>query len=70
MATKNTKFKDFQISKDDSKNLKGGYANTGPNIGGTGSTGFIIWDNVDPRDNGFFFAGSSMNSVKATVKKQ
>jgi len=71
MATKNTKFKNLQISKEDCKNLKGGFANIGPiGGGGTGSTGFIIWDNVDPRDNGFLLAGGLMNSIKGTLKKQ
>lgn len=72
MATKNTKLKDFQISKAESKNLKGGYAEKGTGIGGggTGSTGFIIWDNIDPRDNGLLVAGTSVSSMQLNLRKK
>ncbi|MFT4759435.1 MAG: hypothetical protein ACI9XO_000700 [Paraglaciecola sp.] len=65
MATKNTKLKDFQITKEAAKNLKGGYASDGIG-GGTGSNGFIIWDDIDPRDNALMI---SMPSISASFMK-
>ena len=59
MATKITQFKSVQLTKDEAKNIKAGYADTG--FGGTGGNGFIIWDDLDPRDEGF--ALSTMTSV-------
>lgn len=68
MATKNTKLKDFQITKEEAKNLKGGYASDGIG-GGTGSNGFIIWDDVDPRDNGLMISTLSTTASFVKAKK-
>jgi hypothetical protein len=67
MATKNTKLTDFQITKEEAKNLKGGYASDGIG-GGTGSNGFIIWDDVDPRDNGLMIAAPSTKASFIKIK--
>lgn len=67
MATKNTKLKDFQITKAAAKNVKGGYASDGIG-GGTGSNGFIIWDDVDPRDDAFMIMPTLSVSTMKTKK--
>ena len=69
MATKNTKFKAFEITKEDSKKIKGGYADTGIGGGGTGSNGFIVWDDVDPRDDGFAFSTATIAAQVMKFKK-
>lgn len=68
MATKNTKLKDFQITKEEAKNVKGGFAVEGWG-GGTGSNGFIVWDDIDPRDNGLMISASSIVAISLKVKK-
>ena len=68
MATRNTKLKDFQITKAAAKNLKGGYASDGIG-GGTGSNGFIIWDNLDPRDEGLMFGMPTASMSIMKIKK-
>lgn len=50
MATKKTKLEKFEsrvISAEESRDVKGGYKLS---IGGSGSTGFINWDEIDIRD--------------------
>lgn len=62
MDTKNTKFKRFEISKEESKNLKGGYEDNGIGGGGVGGNGFVIWDDLDPRDDNFAFSNVTLSA--------
>ncbi len=53
MATKKINLKKFEsreMSADESQGVKGGYKLS---IGGTGSTGFINWDDIDIRDEDY-----------------
>ena len=50
MATKKTKFESRIISAKEAKAVKGGYKLS---IGGSGSTGFINWDDIDIRDEDY-----------------
>jgi len=68
MATIRTQFKSVQLTKEETKKIKAGYADT--NIGGTGGNGFIIWDDVDPRDDyGLALATSTDVGVSLSKKK-
>lgn len=69
MATEKTKFKIFEITKEHSQCIKGGYADSGIG-GGMGANGFIIWDNLDPRDDNFTLSASFSSSQLFKVKKQ
>jgi hypothetical protein len=53
MARKKTiieKFESKAISNDEAKDLRGGYK---PSFGGSGSTGFINWDEIEIREEGY-----------------
>ena len=50
---KKLQFKNLALTSSESQQIKGGNIDFGNN--GTGSTGFINWDDVDPRDNGFVY---------------
>ena len=62
----NLQFKKFELNENDAKSVKGGNIDFGNT--GTGSTGFINWDEVDPRNNGFTvvhdYATVSLNNLK------
>lgn len=68
MATINTQFKDFQISKKDLSKIKGGYEDIGFG-GGTGGNGFVIWDDVDPRDDELAFSNVVATPLVIKFKK-
>ena len=44
------KFSSKAISKEDSQIVKGGYKQS---FGGSGSTGFISWDEIEIREEGY-----------------
>ena len=49
--------------------VKGGYEDNGIGGGGTGSNGFIIWDDVDPRSDGFAFSTATIAASFLKTKK-
>ena len=66
MATINTQFKTVQLTKEEAKNIKAGYADLG--IGGTGGFGFTTWDDLEPRDGGFAISQVSATAVSFLTK--
>ena len=64
----NLQFKNFELDQKQVKSVKGGNIDFGNT--GTGSTGFINWDEVDPRDNGFTVVHDYATIAMTHLKKK